>query len=527
MQLSDLVTNTNSIGFTAGEAIAANDLVVIERHTKKGWKAVDTTFAAAGTMDEGIAQTSEATGRIVAQTSIVAVQTRAFARQAVVKDNDCNIFTLTSGASGLGAILCKFAPDGKLLYLTNVDATADVTYNHQLLLLSNGNVAAIWVAGTTLKYYIRNQVGSQAGKSTTTIDAVQSVYFAAISLSGGGVGILYQPSYAPLTSKFLTYDNSGIAVLAATTVLTRTGTSGGQYHKMLQLANGNIAAAIASNNTISSIGLHAGVFNISGAIVTGFTIINAVSVAQYPEIATTPSNGNFAISYLDGTNQSVYVFNSAMVQQGSTITFATTVTGSGRYKLLTDGATDFVAITTSSAFAVLQKITQNGTKRAEKGHDLTTSLQSFSFDAFCERGLIFCAGMSSAAAASPIFWTIDADTGALLVGQSATSFGTSPVSVNGSYTRVIPGGDFTFIALYDYANAAATNLCIGKYSNASIIGPAQTNVSAGEQGAAYSEKGSYSINKVGGLPGKAFDHSANLIAGNTGFVSTYGLKIKD
>lgn len=522
MNLSDLVPSTNSIGFLAGETVAANDLISFERYTKKGWKVSDTILAATGTMTTGTAQTDAASGRILAQTSLSTLQTPAYARQALVKDTEGNIFTLTSRSTG-GVTLTKTSTNGDVLFIAAVDGTAAVSYNHHLLLLDNGSLACIWAADTTLQFSIVNTTTGVYVKAKTTIDTLQAPYFAAVKLSAAGFGVLYQPAGAPLTSVYASYSNTGTVAQAATTVWTRTGTSGNQYHKMIQISNGNIAAAITSNNTVSDIGLFVGVFSTAAVSVSAFTNFNTTNVAQYPEIDML--TGYFAVSYLDGTNHSLYVFNDAKTQQGSTQAYAVTSTGSGKWKLLNDG-TDFVNLIPLTTLVLIQKITIGGLLRSEQGTNLGSSLQNFFIDGFYEKGLLFYAAMSGTTAASPVFFIVDAATSRGL-SASLTSFGTAPATTNGSYIRVIPGGDFTFIASYDYANVAATNLCIGKYSNTSIIGPAQTAISANATGYSYAEKGSYRINKITGQNGKSFDHSTNLIAGNKGVLTTYGIKIKD
>ena len=155
-----------------------------------------------------------------------------------------------------------------------------------------------------------------------------------------------------------------------------------------------------------------------------------------------------------------------------------------------------------------------------------TSQFNTCIDAFCEHGLIVAVSQTgSNTNTAPVLWVIDTSTCTLL-SKSGTSFGVLPGSGSGKYHRVIPGGDCSFICLYDYATAASTNLYIGKYANTAIMGVAKTSGAAGQLVAVTGESGGHAINKLAGPASVAFDHSAATTIGNKGTLMNYGVTLK-
>jgi len=521
MKLSDFNPTQNTSSLIAGESMATKDLGEIDGYLGKAYKVRVSNFAAIGNMDYGTAETSAATGRIVAQTSVVASQSVAYARQAVAINSSGNIFTLTDAAANAGLRLSKFSPDGGLLGYVDI-ATAGQRYNHHILLLSNGNIACVaYYSGIEYAVYDANLVNVAA---LATVAASPAAYFAACALSGGGFAVLYQQNANPLLSCLKTYDNIGANTLAETTVWTRTGTTGAQYHKMLQLSSGNLAIAVSSNNTVSSIGLYYGVITTAGVIVKAITSLDTTgSMSWYPNLAV--MTGYFAVSMANGTDQKAYIFDNSGTQQGSAFSAATTAgNGLNKTKIVSDG-TAFWLIwqRNSDSKCCTTKLPTSGTGYTTAITTTSTTQYSFYVDAFYDNGLI-CAISMNGTNTAPTFWVISTATGGL-VDPAGTTFGVAPGTSGGSFPRVIAGGDRSFISLYDYVSTAGTMLCVGKYAKTAVIGVVQAAAAASSTVRMYSQAGAYEINAVNGAAA-GFDHTGNSLVGNKGAILPLGVTLR-
>lgn len=513
MRLSDF-TPVQGSSLIAGETIAYKDLLYIDGYDGNSRKVAVTNFAAIGNVDYGTAITDANSGQIVAHTIVSSVQTIAHSRQAIVKNSNGETFTLSGNAS-----VSKFSPDGALM--TQVDMALSGCSNHHILLLDNGNIACLIYASPSIRFYIYDN-NLNLIKDSTSIASSNNLYFSAISLSGGGFAIIYQDSSNQLISKMASYDNAGIAVLSPATIWTRAGTAGNQYHKLVQLSSGNLAIAISSLNTVSSIGLYYGVFSPAGSVISAFSLLDSTSVGIFPEIVS--KTGFFAVSRPNGTNQKAYVFNNSGAQQGSEISFATTAgNASNKTKLLSDG-TDFWLIwhRNSDSQCIFTKIISSGS--ADKSVSITGSPSQFNFymDAFYENGLVCIVALQSGSG-KPLMLVASTKTGALL-SASSTLFGIAPSS-SGSYPRVIAGGDRSFIAMFDYATTAATIIFAGKYMKTAVIGLAQNGVAASNAVRITSGVGAYDINTIGGTA-VSFDHTTNKIVGNKGSMAVSSVSLR-
>jgi hypothetical protein len=518
MKISDFDPLNNTLPITAGEALTRNDLVEIVATDGKAYRVRSTDAAAVATITYGTDQTSAATGRIVAQTTIVAGATLAYSRQAVVRDSSGNIFTLTADSTNVGLRLSKYSPSGTLMGSV-VLTGSNVQSNHQLILLSNGNLASVAYRGTNYYYAVHDSALAEVKTLTASAETSADYYFSAIALSGGGFAIVYQQTTNPLLSQLATYDNTGTAVLAGTTIWTRTGTTGSQLHRAVQLSDGNIAVAVSSENTVSSIGLYHGVVTTGGASVLAFTSLDTTLLSISPEIST--FTGYYCVARANATNQLAFVFNNAGTLQGSGFTAATTNgTTENKSKLINDGAafwliwandTGMVEQLTKLPVAGTDYITTNITTSG-------TTNYGYLMDAFYENGAIVGVAMDGSGNVKPLLFVASTASG-LLVGAAATLFGSAPGTTNGYYPRIISGGDGAFICLYDYATTASTNLCIGKYSNTAIVGVAAATTSSGSLVPVKQNAGAYSCNAVAGSPAMAFDMSATTaLYGNKGTV---------
>ncbi len=525
MKLSDFNPTQNTSSLIAGEGLSPKDLAEVDGYYGKAYKVRVGNYAAIGNVDYGTAETSAATGRIVAQTSVVASQSAAYARQAVVIDGSGNIFTLTDASASAGLRLSKFSPAGALLGYVDF-ATVTQRYNHQILLLSNGSIACLaYSAGAgnvECAVYDANLVSVAA---LATVAFTSAAYFAACELSGGGFAVLYQQTINRLLSCIKTYDNNGTNTLTETIVWTRTGTTGDQYHKMLQLSSGNLAVAVYSANTVSSIGLYYGVITTAGVVVQTFTSLDATSESSdYPNLAVMA--GYFAIGSSNATNQKAYIFNDAGAQQGGAFSAATANgTARNQTKIVSDGTAFWLIWHRSSDLkCCATKLPVSGTGYTTAVTTTSTTQYGFYLDAFCENDLICAISMSGSGNTAPTFWIISTATGGL-IDPAGTTFGVAPGTTNGSFPRVIAGGDRSFVALYDYSDAAGTLLCVGKYAKTAVIGVVQATAAASSTVRMYSQAGAYEINAViGSVAG--FDHTANSLAGNKGAILPLGVTLR-
>lgn len=527
MKLSDFNPLGNTLGVHLGETVLANDLLEIYASDGKAYRVDISDYAAVGTVSLGTAQTSEATGRIVAQTSIVGGVTQNKHRQAILSDNTTgNIFTLASyAASAVGASLKKYSAAGALLGTIDLQTTV-ATSEHNIFRLSNGYICCVWMSSTTaISFAIYTTqlvlVKAVTVAATTTASSTYSV----TPISSGGFAVVYHTAASALTNSLVVFNNAGTVTLAATTVWTRTGTNGAQHHKMLQLSDGNLGVAISSSNTVSSIGLHYLVVSTAGGIVKAPTVLDSVSNSAVPELSVLTSY--FSIAIANGTTQKAYVFNNAGTMQGAEYSVATTA-GSGTsnsIKLLSDG-TNFWLIHPQNTGSIEQlvKIPITGTNYVSTNVTTSTTQYNFSVDAFYEAGYI-CAVSQAATNATPTVWVVSTDTG-ILVAPNGSAFGTSPGTTGASDARVIPGGDRSFICMYYYVTTAGTYFSVGKYAETALIGVAQLGGAGGTTGRVYAQAGVYQTTVTPGSSGVAVDHSVNPVVGQKGTIMDYGVVLK-
>ncbi len=512
---------------SVGDVVSKDDLLYLCGLSGKGLPVDVTDYAAVKGLTHGTPQTDAATGRIVAQTAINTQATAPGSRLAVLQLVDGSILTLSSYLSGIGgARLTQFTADGTILKTINVDSTVTEAGQYKLLKLSNGNIAAIFCmhgSPWNIKIAIYDTYLNEI-KALTVIASVptSSPYYDAVALSGGGFAVIYQDEASPLLSKLVTFDNSGTAVLAATTVWTRTGTTEAQYHAMVQLSNGNLAFAISSTNTVSSIGLYYSIWTAAGVQVLAATQLSTVSCAYFPEIAT--GIGYFAVARANGTDQKAWVLDNAGAVQGTGLSIASTAgNASNKIKLLWDGIAFYLIWHRSSdSKCVLTKLPVTGTGYITTVITTTVTQYDFYLDAFYLNGFIVAASMSgvTSGADAPTMWIVDVTSGAL-VNAAGTTFGTAPTT-SGKFPALISGGDRAFIAMYDYTTTAGTNLCVGKWANTAILGVSADSATKNVTVAVQTKPGTYKINPIGGARNKAFDMSSGTILGGKGVMVAGG-----
>lgn len=511
-----------------GENVNKNDLLYLCGLSGKGFAVDVADYAAVSGMTYGAPQTDLATGRIVAQTAINTFATSAGNRLAVLQLSSGSILTLSSYISGAGgARLLQFSADGTVIKTIDIDPATTEVGQYKLLKLSNGNIAALFnTHGSPYKIklaiYDQNLNEIKALTEIASCPTSSSSYYDAVALSAGGFAVVYQDVATPLQSTLITFDNTGTAVLTATTIWTRSGTAGTVHHSMVQLSNGNLAIAISAAAATPNTGLHYTIWTSAGVQVLAISQINSVSVGAFPEIVA--GTGFFAIGRGNGTDQKAWVFNNAGAVQGSPFSSATTAgNANNKIKVLWDGTAFYLIWHRSSdSKCVLTKLPVTGTGYLTTVITINVTQYNFYLDAFCMDGYIVAASMSgvTSGADAPKMWVVDLASGRL-VNNAGTTFGIAPTT-SGKHPAIISGGDRSFIALYDYDDTAATYLCVGKWANTAILGVAADSAIKNSAVAVQTKPGTYKINPVGGLPNKAFDMSSSPILGGKGVIVSGG-----
>lgn len=526
MNVSDYAAmRQDAFKVNTGIAVAVNDLLQLGPDGR-AYPVKCADYAAVANCTYGTAQTSAATGMIVAQTQVVAAQTQAYHRQALLQGADGSLYAATASTGNTGIMLTRYSPAG--LFISQVLVISGSNYvNHQAFFLSDGNICVIaGVNSSAISFAIYDPRLNLVKTATALSQFHYGDYFSACALADGGFAVIYQYASTPLESKFVTYDNTGTVVTAPITVWTRTGTAVTQYHRLMRLSNGNLVVAVQSTNTASSIGLYYAVFSSTGTVVKAFTNLNAsVNYAYIPEISVMA--GYFAVSKSDGANVIAFVFDNAGNLQGSGFSAASSGSSAQNTLKLLNNGTDFWLLWSrvSDSKVCLTKIPITGTGYTTTVVTTTETQYNHFFDAFAENGLIVAVSQTGINSLAPVLWVINQATG-FLVSTSTTAFGVNTGSYNGKNQRVIPVGDFAFACLYDYASTASTNLAVGKYANSAVLGCANASANAATLVPTSQRAGGYAINPVNGSPSKSFDHSATNIVGNRGTIMNYGAVLK-
>lgn len=534
-QTGKLLSGNNASGsiVSVGESVKQYDLLYLCGLAGKGFKVDVSDFAAVGALSYGTPQTNAASGQIVAQTAVATSQTNFYpGASPMIINADGDIFVSADGTSGVGVRLSKFSSAGSLIDSVSVAGSGN-SKNHCVFELSNGNIAVVYaIYALRSDVYIAvydkylNQVKAATLIGTSPSD---SYYFGAVKLSAGGFAVIYQDNTNILLSRIVTFDNSGNVSTAAFTVHTRTS-SNSVHHAIAQLSNGNLAFAVSVTNATSGLGLYYGVFTTAGAQVFAATQIDSVNSVCFPQLISSGA-GNFAIARPNGTNQKAWIFNNAGTLQGTEFSSATTAgvpvapgQSGTKIHLLWDG-TDFYLIwhRSTDSKCVLTRLPITGTGYSTTIIPTGTTQYDFFVSAFYKDGFIVAASMSGGPSgnAAPAIWIIDVSKRAL-VSPSVTTFGVVPGAANGQSLSIIDGGDRAFIAMYGYANTAATNLCVGKWSATTVIGVSSDNGIKDSAATVQSKPGTYKINGIKGSRFKGYDMTLNAMVGGKGAIMSGG-----
>lgn len=509
----------------AGEAIAMNDLLYNDELTSKAFKVQTTDFVAVGNVDYGTAQTTTATGKIFDQITTGQKFADAHSRNPIVITDNKEIIALSPDSGANGMHLDRYRPNGLLMNAIQIDATASAASNPQIIKLSNSNIALAYVIGGSIKYMVYDSTLSEV-KAITTLVAVASVGFYMIALSGGGFAIVYHDNADNTKNKLVILNNSGTITTAAVDIWTRTGTSGNQFHRMVQLSSGNIAISISSVNTVSSIGLYYAIFSTVGVQVKAITNLDTVSAAWPGEIEQ--MTGFFAISRANATDQKGYIINNAGTLQGAEFSAATTAgNAANKTKLVTNG-TNFYLIwhRSSDSKVVMTLLPITGTNYLTS-IITPTSNNPFNLylDGFCENNVIPFITANSGGTKTMLL-VVNLDT-RQLYNPIKTDIGDVAGTTNsGVFLRLIPAGDRSFVSYCDFTTPSSLNLYAGKYGRTAISGIAKASAAIDASVPIKTLAPFNEINTIKGNPSKAFDHTGNALAGNKGSLTLSAVTLK-
>lgn len=512
----------------AGGAIAANDLVTVG---PDGF-----AFGSERLQVADYAAQAAGAASIVAQTSVSVNTIPALNGQAVLQGPEGSIYVLLDNTGGQGCTINRYTPTGgagvplgALVLSTNaVNLSTPV-----LLLLNNNTVAAVWTEGTTtgaIKFAIVD-LDLNVIKTITAVETAKTTSLWAIALTGGGFAVSYQQNATSTLMRLAIYDNTGAALGASPVTFQTFGAVGtAAQSTMAQLSNGNIViGTVSSSNTASSKGLW-------------FTVVTALGIG-----VVAPTNWALTTTecdYLPSVNAfggyfcmvgsavtavlQVGVFTNAGVQQSTTYATGVAYTGgNGYFVLLNDGTQFWLAYNGSTGVFGLLKIPTTGTGQLLTLFAvLVNSLQPIT--CFIERG--YLVGLVSFPAANTVnkFFVIRLFQNGLSVPQivvALTNLGSAPGTTGSLYPKIIPGGNFTLIAYYDYQNSGSLKFLVTKYAPASVAGVASGSATAGTTvPLAAGNIGSQPCNYVAGTSPTAFDHTAATIVGPKGQLLNYAVK---
>lgn len=521
--LSGTTTSTvPSVGTTgigsleAGVALAVNDLV-LTGPTGKGYPANTIDYAAIG---NGATQ-------IVAQTSDGSPLLHG-GRYGVLQGADGAIYFTTPYSSNAGCKVTRYKADGTGAVTVTISTDANPLVSPFLLQLTNGNMAVVYGLGTAPIAWRRAIINPSLG-IVLADSAIENGYgtnprgMHAVALSGGGFAVCYHYATNDTLQRLVVYDNAGTAIVGPASIHTWTGSINAVRTNMVQLSNGNLAIACNSMCSTSQ-----GTYHAIHNAATGATVKAMTQLATLATTSNKPDLSTFGSTYCvarcdDGVNWKAWVLDLAGNVQGAGYT-STSAAGSNynQSKLMNDGVAYYLVASIDGAASVLKlPITGTGYVRTAVSA-ITASVTSR--DAFIERGMLVLVQCMSSTNKNN-YVVIDLAT--LVAMTTATDFGAAPASANnGAFMTAIPGGDFTFIAVFDVSGNASSSMYVGKYANSSVAGVALAAAATGSTVTLAEGIGTYDINPIKGVSAKAFDHSSATIIGNKGTLTLNAALLK-
>jgi hypothetical protein len=487
-------------------------------------------------------------GQIVAQTSIVsgvigggnsnAVNTQGVApipgiRNVIGASADGALFILGPNNSG-GAAVYKYSASGTLLGSLALDTSANSLNLQAMAQLSNGNFAAAWTTtatGNILTYAVFTPnltlvAGPTAIEGTVGIAGGSNMVI--ISLSGGGFAMSWATVSATRT-RIAIYSNAGAAVSAPADIKTANAV----YDiKLAQLPNGNIV--YAHYQASAGGGMQFAIYSPLGAVVQALSAATGASTGTlYQCLLSVMPTGFFAIAFANSAGYlCANVYSSAGVQQGATFTPQTTYAMQAwENLLLNDGSVFWLFADAFSGGIRLSNIQTSGSVGTVNNVQISPSgNNAWVYSGFIENGFLVAIRGSNGGPYQNYVYVINLNAATLSV--TPTAIGVAASTYASSNPNIISGGgDFSYIALYDYQSPSGTLFYVGKYANTSIIGPANAVTAAGARVAIspYGQGGAGSsvvTSAIAGTSPKQFDHSAAAIYGQKGTLLTNGAVLK-
>ena len=528
---SDALYGMGAVQGVAGEPLAPSDAVLLAANNKLY------PVKAAAT-----AAVSAQGATIFSPTSVTTTPSttgcKNYHRDPLITLRDGSIVLLTYGGESPGNSGCKiwkYSADGLRVESLKIASTVSQIYfvepcqDKHLTLLSDGNIL-ISFAYNAYFYFTILGPSLNVIKATTTGEQLSGTawMFDVCSLSGGGFAVTYNssPSYG-VAQRLAVYSNAGVLTTAPTTIYTYTATASTLpvYHRIGQLSNGNIA--VVTNSCFpggSGIGTYVGVYSTTAAIVKAMTRVASTGSdpSNTPDLSTL--TGYFAIARGDQTSGfKVLVFDNGGTLQGSAFSPVSALLGYStfNFRLINDG-TQFWAIWYQSIFTGMQitKIPVTGAGYISTGIASSGS-GNCPMDAFYERGFIVLAYMEGGT--TPKFQVVLISNNVPSLAHDSTSYSTVSPAGNYSNASIFPVGDMSFAGFAIPEGIGACYLAAVKYTNASIIGWAQSGCASGETATIGCGAAAYPINPLkGSIPAKSFDHNASAIPGNKGTILTNG-----
>ena len=510
----------------AGTTIAANDTLELGPNGK-AWPIQTTDYAAVGNAASSIV--AETTLRTGAAVSATALDKRWPVVQDPVTGNLIFFNTNQSGAS-YGVKIYRYTAGGTSIGQLILDASTFNPKSPELQFLSNGNVLfTCSTAAGAIQYAIFDVNLNIVTALTTISETAVDEKYDALAFSAGGFGITYSKT-GTATQRLEIYSNTGAVTVAAATIATWGASGCVVFANAVELSNGNIAF-IFSNITASALGMYRSIYTTAGVQVLANVSVEAGSVSATPSISA--FGGYYAIMRYDGTStMKVRVYTDAGVIQGAA--FSVAVGGSDfgatdTFKVINDG-TQFWAVYRADAIAFVQltKIPVTGTNYVTVSTlAAATGTAAVSLDMFYERGFLICAHNLNNSSQVSNWGYFVVDTVNMTTVTVNNLFGSTPAAEARNIT-LIPGGDFTFVAMYDADPGSVATLFfyVGKYANSAVVGVALAAAVTDTLVSVLSAAAAYASNGVKGSASKQFDHSATNIYGNKGVLLSYGSVMK-
>ena len=515
---ASVAPGTQGVGtLTADTAVAVNDAILIGP-AGKGRKIVCTDYASISTL-----------GQIAAQTQVQASRFLT-GKNGAIQGADGSFYVPSPYSGNNGLKISRYTAGGSLLSTLNISTAATQSNNPQLFVLSNGNILVAWGFGSggsngALCYAIFTPgltavagIASQrdcgevwnhpgAGDQYTQ----NCNFFGCVALPAGGFAITFQSGSNTALQRFIAFDNAGAVTTALKTIQTWTGSAGVVYTDAKLLSNNNIVIGCYSKYT-TTVGTYHAVVNGTGTSVKAFTNLEGtITTSVTPQISVLP--GYYAIGRVyANTNVKVWVLNNAGTTQGDAYTSSAGDYGDLALRLVND-LTNFYALWGARGIYTLTTIPITGTNFVDRNTGLSNAA-AVAIDAAIE-GTMLVLMQATGSTGKNKYAVVNLVSGTYIT--ALTDYGTAPSSSNnGLCPRILLGGDFTFIGIYDYASAETTNFFIQKYASTAVAGIALTAAAAGSTFNVATGSGVFACNTIKGSPSKAFNHGYGSPAGNRG-----------